>query len=790
MLGAVFANGGSGRALSSWSRAETRRRRAAQVGLAVLIALTGGATLVALAGARRSASAYDRLRVETKAMDAAVFGSPAEVRTAVADPRVAAVAPFSIKGMVAVDDPELFPFVAPGDDAIGTTIEVPLILHGRRADPSRADELVLPEAVARRVHKRVGDEMRFLSAKPGSEQSDEPPKPDGPKFVFRVVGISRSAAGIAVRDRDNVQFVYLTRAWVARNGSKVSTLAGGTLVRLRHGFDDFGPWSSAVNPTQDPDSHPTPLFSPAPVEDSISVIVDGLDLFALIAAIVGLVAIAQAIERNVASAQPDLEVLRALGVPRRSRANAIVLAALPGIVAGTVCAVVLAIAWSPFMPIGLARRAEPHKGWSFDGRILGGGALVIALVVIAVTAAVAARATHRIGLRRPPARAMRASAKLPPVAATGLHLATGRGRGREYAASRSAMSGLVVAVAGVIAVSVFASGLHRLITEPARYGVPWDATVFHGSNDITPTSHDLARLKRLAPVDAIAIAHVQLDGLLDGRADGSGFALTRARGRLEPVVRTGRPPATDREIALGLDTAHRLRLHAGDRVKLTGAKGSRTMRVVGEMLAPTVDDPATLASGFLVTAGTSRALGLAANDAFERIVVTFHSGVSRAEGTRALERAGFSVTTPAPPPEVARLRDVESLPRALALILALIGAVVVALALVVSVRLRRRDLALLRVFGFKRVQMTGTVVCEAAVFAAIGIVAGVPLGLAIGRFTWQQIASALGVATDSAIPATSIVLTVVGTAVVAIVAALVPAFRASRLQPAEVLHNE
>src|SRR6185503_11181652 len=96
--------------------------------------LTGGTTLAALAGARRSATTFERLRVRTMAMDAAVFGGPEQTRAAVADPRVAAWAPFSLAAVSSVDDPDLFPFVAPGNDAIGRVIERPLILHGRRAD--------------------------------------------------------------------------------------------------------------------------------------------------------------------------------------------------------------------------------------------------------------------------------------------------------------------------------------------------------------------------------------------------------------------------------------------------------------------------------------------------------------------------------------------------------------------------------------------------------------------------------------------------------------------------------
>jgi putative ABC transport system permease protein len=351
------------------------------------------------------------------------------------------------------------------------------------------------------------------------------------------------------------------------------------------------------------------------------------------------------------------------------------------------------------------------------------------------------------------------------------------------------MTGVAVAVAGVVAVSMFASGLHRLISTPTRYGVPWDVTAFRGDG-VGTSSGDTAELARLSEVDAIGVVYAQLSGLLNGQADGNGFAIDARRGQLDAEIRTGRAPVADDEIAVGVDTAQRLGLHRGDKVRLTGPEGSRSMRVVGMTLSPTIDDPVALASGFLVTAHAAKTLKLEQNDAFQRHVVTFKPGVSRAQATRALERAGFEISTPAPPPEVARLRDVESLPRALAVILALIGSVVVALALVVTVRLRRRDLALLRVFGFTRAQLTGSVIAQAVVFATVGLIVGIPLGLFIGQFAWQHIAGALGVAPDPAIPVTGIILTTVGAIGVAVLAAIIPAARASHLRPAEILHQE
>jgi ABC-type lipoprotein release transport system permease subunit len=667
-----------------------------------------------------------------------------------------------------------------------------MILEGRRADPSRPHELVLPDAVARRVHKGVGDEMRFVSVAPEDADSIESDKPkaNGPRFTLRIVGISRGPSDLVARDSDNFHFIYLTPAWFKMYGDQVVELDRSVMIRLRRGPDDFGAWSRAVNPTGDPDARPTWLFSPAAVEDSVSTIVDGLRLFALIAGIGGIVAVLQAVERHVGASATDLELLRMLGVPRRGRAAASVFALLPGLVSGVIGAVAVAFAMSWFMPIGLARRAEPARGWSFDGLVLIGGALAILVVVLGIAAAVAWRAaahqSDRVA-RSSSSWNARRLVGLPPVVATGLRLATRRGKGNEFVPVRSAITGVAVAIAGVIAVSVFGAGLTHLVDEPDRYGVSWDATVFHGNNQ--SAAGDRARLRKIPEVDDIAVVHAQLQGLLDGQYSGDGFAIERQRGRIAPVTRAGRAPSTDDEIALGADTADRLGVRTGDRVRLTGSGGSRSMRVVGEALAPTVDDPALLASGFLVTPATVTALKLDRGDAFSRFAVTFDQGISAREGRQALEAAGFSVTTPAPPPEVARLRDVQSLPFALAGILALIGAVVVVLALVITVRRRRRDLALLQVLGFTRSQVTGSVIGQAGVFATIGLLVGVPLGLLLGKFVWEHIAGAIGVATDPSIPVVAIVLTAVGVVIVAVVAALVPAANAARLRPAEILHQ-
>ena len=76
--------------------------------------------------------------------------------------------------------------------------------------------------------------MKFASVRPEDATAAEAgnPKTDGPRFTLRIVGIARSAAGIAVRDQD-IQFMFLTRAWTQRFGSRIGVVGSGSIVRLR-----------------------------------------------------------------------------------------------------------------------------------------------------------------------------------------------------------------------------------------------------------------------------------------------------------------------------------------------------------------------------------------------------------------------------------------------------------------------------------------------------------------------------------------------------------------------------
>jgi ABC-type antimicrobial peptide transport system permease subunit len=127
---------------------------------------------------------------------------------------------------------------------------------------------------------------------------------------------------------------------------------------------------------------------------------------------------------------------------------------------------------------------------------------------------------------------------------------------------------------------------------------------------------------------------------------------------------------------------------------------------------------------------------------------------------------------------------------ALAVFVAVIALVAVGLALVSSLRRRRRELAVLKTLGFSRRQVRSTVAWQATTVAAVGLVVGIPLGLLVGSYVWHRVADELGVSTGRTWPWLAIGLLAVGALLAVNLIAAFPARRAARTRPAVVLRSE
>lgn len=175
--------------------------------------------------------------------------------------------------------------------------------------------------------------------------------------------------------------------------------------------------------------------------------------------------------------------------------------------------------------------------------------------------------------------------------------------------------------------------------------------------------------------------------------------------------------------------------------------------------------------------------------------------VNAASGTNADDlRAGLEkALDPYPQVQVRDIADYKDLVHdqiavLLYLVYALLGlAIIIAVlgvvnTLALSVVERTREIGLLRAIGLGRRQLRRMIRLESVVIAVFGAVLGLALGLVWGVCT-QQVLALQGM-TALAIPWSTIVAVVIGSAVVGVVAALLPALRASRMNVLAAIAHE
>ena len=183
-------------------------------------------------------------------------------------------------------------------------------------------------------------------------------------------------------------------------------------------------------------------------------------------------AIGQVIAREVRLSSSDHRVLAALGFDRRQLvASTLSWLAFP-VLAGSGLAVIGAVAASPLMPIGPARTAEPHPGFSVDFVVLGVGLASLILLFGGVSAATAwfvsrdrpvdrYSALPNAGSRWAGAEAF-GRAGFSPSAEVGLDMAFTPGQGASAVPVRSALLGAIVAVAAVVSAITFGANLETV----------------------------------------------------------------------------------------------------------------------------------------------------------------------------------------------------------------------------------------------------------------------------------------------------------------------------------------
>jgi predicted lysophospholipase L1 biosynthesis ABC-type transport system permease subunit len=342
----------------------------------------------------------------------------------------------------------------------------------------------------------------------------------------------------------------------------------------------------------------------------------------------------------------------------------------------------------------------------------------------------------------------------------------------------------------------FGASLHHLATTPVLQGWNWDVTVGNPhSDDVSATAIPLlAKNSDIAAFTAIAgPAPVRI-----GTRDTGLMGMDTVQGSVLPPFLEGRAPAGPDEIAVAARDLERAHRSVGQSVRVASEGGTRRMRIVGSMvLTPSiVNDQVRIGEGAVVTMDAFKALAMGDGQDLENVaenvfLARLEPGVDRIAALARLQRDfPGTVLTALRPSDVENLRRVSALPSLLAALFAAIALLTVGHMLVSSVRRRRHDVAILRTIGFVRRQVSAAVAWQATTVVLVGLLVGVPVGLAAGRWSWSLVADQLGVAFRPIVPVGVIALGVVGSLVLANAVAALPGLLAARTRPAEALRTE
>ena len=810
---------------------ELRIRWRGWAAFVLLVAVAGGAVLAAAAGARRTSTAYPRFLRVSHASDLLV--SPAGTGTTGYDvalarlPGVKLAAPVVGLGLIPVRRDGRLDLtagvLAPADDQFGRVTDVPKVLAGRLPRSSHAAEIAVSQIAAARYRLHVGSVLD-MEALP----DNGPPAPGVPKgpparphrLIEHVVGIivTRASAD-PVTELDKVPFIQASQAmwhqlgprYLAFDGAYVMLRRGATVNQVSHEAQALARHFPATGGQVYVADESTQA---AAVEQAIHPEAVALAIFALVLACTALVVVGQVAARLVLQAGADNPVLAALGTTRgQLTAAGLAEVAVAGS-AGAVLAAGVAVAVSPLTPIGIARLAEPSPGVSADWLVLatGAAAIVLLLTVRASWPAwrvASARVTGRAVAARGPGRRSWLAGGLagtgaPVTMVAGVRLAVEPGRGRTAVPARAALAGATLSVLAVTAALTFGANLTSLVHTPRLYGQAWDAGIDLQFQVISPRQAE-QRFGTNPGVTGWTYGDHGIIGIGGQLVPAIGLAPGRGP-MFSPTLLAGRAPGTSHEIVLGTSTLRRLGLHVGQPVAVTVNGHPMRDRIVGRAVFPNFGQgsftPTDLGDGAETTAAVlrSQAVPTGGLPGYEFVLLRFTHGPGRGPAMARFQRSmgrfcaqvqqSTCVVMDQRPNGVTSYARIDGTPRVLAALLAALGIAVLAQFVVVSGRRRRRDFAVLKTLGLLGRQLRAVIAWQVSVLAGIALLVGLPLGVAVGRWSWQLFGSGLGIPPGAGLPVSLVLLTLPAVLIIANAVALWPGRSAARIRPAQVLRTE
>ena len=783
----------------------------------MVIAVAGGVVLAAVAGARRTDSAYPRFLRAQNAGQGAIASDPGhffgfanvDFSKVEAIPGLIDSARFAFfigfihtpsgRDLTPLSDRNPVVMFSSPDDRFDHVLNEMRVVEGRLPRTTSADEVAVSSQAAARYRIRVGDVLSVhLPRFQDFTSALANPTPTGPLFNVRVTGIEIAPGELGT----GVGYppLHFPSAFYKRYVSSSPTFPAIS-IKLRSDaelsqFVEQVQTNAIVDPKV---ASRIELLSFVENTKAIArttrVQATALRLLALLMALTGLLILIQTIARQTFLESFDYETLGALGFTRRQLfGTALVRTTLAGLI-GAVAAAGFAFALSDLTPIGIARVAEPSRGLQLDPLVLVLGGLSIALVVLALAIYPAWRASRiaRLLRRESVPRTSRVAeslsgAGLPPAGLAGMRMALETGRGRSAVPVRSTIAGAVIGIAAIATALTFAASIKHAVHTPRIQGVNWDGVIGDGFDP-----DDSARIIPILERDP-QVVEFSAGGAGTLTINGHGvttIGMDQIRGRIEPVMIGGRAPYRDDELVLGVRTMREVGTHVGGIVTVSSGPKTARMRVVGQAVAPTVAGEAFSGRGaYMTDAGLRTLLPGNAVDIFlfrvrargqlPNVIARIHGAIP-AIGVRPGGPAGGDVD---------ELSHVGNLPLLLAGLLTLLSIATLAHLIVTALRTRSSQLAILKTLGFVRRQVRATVAWQATTLAVVAVVIALPVGYVAGRLTWGVLANQIGFVSEPVVTAWQLFAVVPAMIIAANLVAILPARRAARTKAAVQLRSE
>jgi ABC-type lipoprotein release transport system permease subunit len=796
-----------------WWRATRRRTWRSTVVVALLCGILGAVALGALAGARRTESAYGRYLQSINASDAMVnIPSPDTSLTT----RIAKLP--GIRSSAAWVGLAAYPVVhghvntSFTTDALQGSLngdfftqDTMSVLQGHLPRLDATNQIALTASVARLFGVGVGGKVTYDFTNPVTDT----PTAIG-SSTYRVTAIVDFPPAL-VDQYDQVAAAVLPPAatalvrhevafsWIGLRldrGSAGIPALQKSLARLA--TEVGGGYTFAIRQLDTVHQQ---------VQDAIRPQAVALGAFGVLAALALLVLVGQSLAQLFDRSASQLGVLRSLGLTRVEATVASGVGPALAVLVGMVVAVLGAVALSPLAPVEPVRQFDPVRGVQFDVPVLLGGALILSMVVLGSLAGMAWRSVRVVGASRGPRPSAigQAVAGTPvsAAAALGVRYALEPPPGGRRANVGINLLGSVAAVTAVVTAVVFGASLNGLVTHPVRYGWNWDVLIVAqgGYGDFLPPTVNRASFgSGDGTVDQLMAAQPGVKGWstfgftqlpIDGQ-DVPVLGLATRRGAVEPPTISGRAIDADGTVALGAPARHapnqielgattlrQLHKRVGDVVLVGTGPTARRLKIVGVVTLPSIgvslSDHVSLGRGAMLPETT-----LLAIENFSSIAGSPDEAFTALPSTLAIElepgaRAGpvvHAILSASPGNEPGQLYQQPRVlgaaivnagqmggqPLALALALAVAVLVSLSAAVVASARRRRRDLAVLQAVGLTRRQLRSVIAWQTVTLLAIAGVLGLPLGIGAGHWAWSSFATSLGVVPVTAVPVVALVL--------------------------------